>query len=216
VATFARPEVCIWYPQSLPLKVPVNPKLVYETDFKARSDLTPFKIAVYTVGGTWRWIGGTSYPLRAGVEGVEEFSYAVSPCRVMHARFFMRCKPVNWNPDKWNYLELDYAWRDIDNFRRAVLTLTASTNNFIVGKRSGGSWIALATGTVPWGATPLGTELEFSGYADGSIHEFTVKRLDTGESLTLSVAEDVEYGYVAMGSVRNYDARFDCLRVERL
>ncbi|MCR6691517.1 MAG: hypothetical protein MRT15_03930 [archaeon YNP-LCB-003-016] len=215
--TFARPEVSIGLPQALPLSEP-KWSVLYETDFRCLSDVRMFKVSVLQVGGTWKWIGGLSYPLKSGSQtaGVYEISYAVFPCMVKYARFFMRAKPVNNDPSVLNYLELDYAWRDINNFRRAVLTLTVASNNFTIGKRVAGTWVSLATGTTPWGATPLGTELEFSGYTDGSVHTFIVKRLDTGASLTLSASDVTEGGYVAMGNVRNYDARFDHFRVERL
>jgi hypothetical protein len=215
MATFARPEVSIRSPQALPLSEPPW-RTLYETDFRCLSDVRMFKVSVLQVGGTWKWIGGLSYPLKSGSQtaGVYEISYAVFPCKVKCARFFMRAKPVNYDPSVFNYLELDYAWSDINNFRRAVLNLTSYI--FVVGKRVAGTWMNLATGIVPWGATPLGTELEFSGYTDGSVHTFTVKRLDTGASLTISASDVTEAGYVAMGNVRNYDVRFDHFRVERL
>lgn len=214
MTTFAKSEVCVWSPQALPLRVPAE-SILYETDFRHRSDINPLKIAIYSIGGTWVWIGGLSYPLKAGTVAIYEISYAF-PCKVRFARFFMRAKVVAWDAGVPNYLEIAYAWYNVNNYRKISLSLSVIANNFTIWKRVGGVWTNIATGTTPWGATPLNTELEFSGYADGINHSATITRLDTMATLTISGPDSTEYGFAGIGSQRPYDARFDHWRVNHL
>jgi hypothetical protein len=216
MATFARPEVSIRSPQALPLSVP-KWNILYETDFRCLSDVRMFKPIPFSgTAATFTWVGGLSYEARAGQSGVYEYANILSPVRLQRARLFCRAKPVAWYSAVLNYGGLAYAYRDSKNFRVGMLCFTSSGTNFYISKVVGGSWITVASSSVPWGATPLNTELEFTVVFDGSTHIATVKRLDTGASLTISASEATEYGYVGLLSSRTFDLRFDHFRVERL
>jgi hypothetical protein len=165
---------------------------------------------------TFTWVGGLSYEARAGQTGVYEFANILSPVRLLKAKLYSRAKPVNWDSAINNYIGLTYAYRDVNNWRYITLNCQTSTNNFSIAKIVGGTGAVIAQGSTPWGATPLNTELEFTLVFDGSTHTATVKRLDTGASLTISASEATEYGYVGLEYARPYDLRFDHFRVERL
>jgi len=216
MATFTRPEVSVRRPQALPLNVP-KWSVLYETDFRCSSDVRMFKPIPWSgTSATFTWVGGLSYEARAGTTGVYEYNNILSPVRLLKARLYCRAKPVAWDSSVWNYAGLCYAYRDVNNRRYIDLNFQTSTNNFGIKKVVGGNITAIAQGSTPWGTTPLNTELEFTIMFDGSTHIATVKRLDTGQTLTISVSDSTEYGYVGLFNTRIYDLRFDHFRVERL
>jgi hypothetical protein len=216
MATFARPEFSIRRPQALPLSAP-KWSVLYETDFRCLSDVRMFKPIPFSgTAATFTWVGGLSYEARAGQTGVYEFANILSPVRLLKAMLFCRAKPVAWDSAVFNYVGLAYAYRDASNRRYITLNFQLSTNNFSIVKVVGGTSTIIAQDSTPWGATPLNTELELTVVFDGSTYSATVKRLDTGASLTISASEATEYGYVGVLNSRTFDLRFDHFRVERL
>jgi hypothetical protein len=216
LATFARPKASIRLPQALPLSVP-KWNILYETNFRCLSDVRMFKPIPYSgTAATFTWAGGLSYEARAGQTGVYEYANILSPVRLLKARLYCRAKPVAWDSAVWNYVGLAYAYSDTGNRRYVNLNFQTSTNNFTIVKVVGGTGTTIARGSTPWGATPLGTELELTVVFDGSTHTATVKRLDTGQSLTISASDSTEYGYVGLVNARTYDLRFDHFRVEAI